>query len=157
MLIRYTGNKFPKVVELPVPFVSMSEKTGEIVFSSPENNVQEFDNESGNNLAELGGFLEKAMDVATDVKKVEPVVVDEHIQEDSVQAFNDMAESLLMTTGLNHSSFTRAMGFDSKKMNDKAKTKIDYDKVISFYKDNIEKRGHDFFFKKSSLPENVAK
>ena len=49
--IRYTGEKLPKVVELPVPFISISGKTGEVI-CNPDGI---FPVEDGRKLLELSG------------------------------------------------------------------------------------------------------
>lgn len=52
--IRYTGSRFPKVIELPIPYAARSEKTGEIVFDQA-NLVREFPAEDGQRLLEISG------------------------------------------------------------------------------------------------------
>lgn len=56
--VRYLGNRFPKVVELPVTFRELSAKEGEVVFEDSEHTVMEFPNRHGLKLIKLGGVFE---------------------------------------------------------------------------------------------------
>ena len=67
------------------------------------------------------------------------------------------AYQLLTGEGLNHSSFTRQLGLDSRKPGDKAKTRDMYEKIMKKLlpnypelseHDKINKQGHDWFLNK---------
>ena len=60
-----------------------------------------------------------------------------------------IARALLSGEGLNHSSFTRALGLDSKKPVDRKKTRPEYDAILEKYKDKIKKQGNDWFWTES--------
>ena len=69
------------------------------------------------------------------------------------------AYQLLTGEGLNHSSFTRQLGLDSRKPGDKAKTRDMYEKIMRKLvpkypelseDDKINKQGHDWFLNKDA-------
>lgn len=59
-----------------------------------------------------------------------------------------VAERLLGSEGLNHSSFTRGMGGDSNNQKDREETKAEYDAILTDGQARkvVKKQGHDWFF-----------
>jgi hypothetical protein len=67
-----------------------------------------------------------------------------------------IAEELLVDGVLNHSSYTRALGLDSRKLKDKQKTKEEYDAALEYFADSIEKDGHNFVFAKEAKASRAS-
>ena len=95
---------------------------------------------------------EPVKDVSSAVVKL-PEWCESGVEEDMA------AYKLLDYEGLNHSSFTRQMGLDSRKPGDKAKTRNMYEKIMkklvpNYPKlsehDKINKQGHDWFLNKDT-------
>ena len=63
--------------------------------------------------------------------------------------FTDIARQLLSGEGLNHTSFTRGCGLDSKKAKDKKSVRKQYEIVLETFKSMIMRQGHDYFWKKN--------
>ena len=61
-----------------------------------------------------------------------------------------IAEGLLEKGELNHSSFIRALGLDSKEPKDRASTKEEYDAIVASYGDGIVKEKHSYSFAKEA-------
>lgn len=83
--IRYTGRLIngQKIIELPVPFVSKCEKTGEVVC----NPVGEFDPENGQKLLDIGGQFKLEEIIYADGESFSPP--DEAVEEQPKQTWKN--------------------------------------------------------------------
>lgn len=173
--IRYLGNKFPKTVELPVPFWSKSQKTGEVTFNDPANPVMDFPAADGGNLAGIGGLFElvskeadktlkETHDIRTAAFALETAsgeitmetpasgaITNEHgYPVEPQNAEEEEAFKLLNTAGFNFSAFTRAMGGDSKNQTDMKKMRPIAVSILANLNEKklIMQENREWFFKK---------
>lgn len=94
MKIKFLGARLPKTVELPLPFISKCEKTGEVVC----NPIGEFTEEDGRFLIGLGGLFVSAEE---EVKVDEPVTAPDPVltstgrkfTEEELKALKSVADS----------------------------------------------------------------
>jgi hypothetical protein len=56
-----------------------------------------------------------------------------------------VAEVLLKSEGLNHSSFMRGLGLDHKSQTVRNDTRAEYDAILASYEGKIKKQGNDWF------------
>lgn len=75
----------------------------------------------------------------------EPEAIEEKQAPVTSEAGEEIAEILLKTEGLNHSSFMRGLGKDPRKPGDRKETADEYAAILTGYASKIYKQGNDWF------------
>lgn len=145
MYVKYKGEKFPKVVDLPVPLTSLAEREGQVTFTEAEP-VQEVPISSAMHLVTCGGLYEKA-------EKEEPGNKAPGVGQGDVPVFQAIALKLMESEGLNHSAYCRAKGLNSKNQNDRRAIRPESEQAIRFAEKLVaegkaHKRNNDYFLNK---------